>query len=435
MTNDRFTITEELITDEQWASGKWRKGLEWSDPESVYTNDWKTRGDERDRWSVINPDNYHYSVVIDGRTYPADNGVESVTFSPDGKRFVLVTSYLERQPECFYRVYLDGVLSGPELCMPSILWEMEDEYVGWDQPERHCPPPPEPRFSADSKYVVWVGYADDWLESMVAVVDGVAGPVCRKIRNLFFTSDGRAVWEAVLKNGAEVVVIDLDTSREWDAVSLVHEDSNGEVSFWGRQGDKYWFVSGHDGWGPCDEVRPNECRDADGRAFVALRGSWSELRNGEWGWEVNVDGMGDEWGERACYNPFTERVENEVDIPDEDGSYPLGCADGEAYRWRVLGLAPGGEWFVVANGQARGPYDGVLENSLRLGPNGEVAFVANRGGNSIVVVNGTEIAPRNSTDRAWGCCAPGGRFLRDERFLFLARRGDRRLLVTATPLE
>jgi hypothetical protein len=222
---------------------------------------------------VINLDNYHYSVVIDGRTFPADNGVESVTFSPDGRRFALVTSYLERQPECFYRVYLDGALSGPELCMPSILWEMEDEYVGWDQPEREYPPPPEPRFSADSKHVVWVGYADDWLESMIAVLDGRVGPVCRRIRNLFFTSGGHAVWKAVLEDDAQTVVVDLEPSGVWDRVSSPVELLYDRVAFWARRNDGHWLVVGDKKWGPYDGVaKRTMCEALDSSiAFVATR--------------------------------------------------------------------------------------------------------------------------------------------------------------------
>ena len=456
MKSDRFTISEEVVTDDEWSSGEWARDLDWFSREICRTG-WEPSDDGSERWSVVTDGKGGISVVVDGRTYPGDNGVESLSFSPDGRRFALVT--YSQHGECrAHRVYVDGVQSGPPVQCYGPPPSEEEIFEHWGFFECDGGPPdevdnegwvadprlPAPIFSADSRRVAWLSHGDLGHDTMMVVVDGRVGPISRKIRNLHFTGDGRAVWEAVVESGATVVVVDFKESEEWDTVHETQEFSNGEIAFWGCREGKHWFVSGHKKLGPFDEYRRDD-PEGEAGAAIALRGVWRERSRGQWGCTVGPNEQGEEEylesGERESYDRFTERVEREVFRPWHDEPSGLCC---EEYRWAVGGMEPGGQWFVLADGEVRGPYDGIGWRTLCVGPDGTIAFSASRDKTYSLVFGPVEIAGYDWIAECWTYDDPlmsdhifcwgqtGGGFLRDGSLVFCAQRGGQRLRVTVS---
>ena len=129
------------------------------------------------------------------------------------------------------------------------------------------------------------------------------------------------------------------------------------------------------------------------------------------------------------YDKYTERsVDKNVSFPDSD-------EDSEDHEWAVYGPEAGGAWFAVIDGNVYGPYAGIGERTLCMGPEGTTAFAALREGYHLVV-NGEEIGSYDWVDVDWISdwdADRGGGFLRDGSLIALARRGGERLLLTLTP--
>ncbi len=351
-------------------------------------------------------DDHRWTFVVDGKEGPLHGNVRSVThtFSPDGSR----TAYVADVPDpkapnrSQNALIVDGVAGTP-----------------YKQVEG------QPWFSHDAKRLAFVaGTGEGPAFRMFVVVDGVDGAGFRQIGSVlhevrtkaFAWSPDAKHWgySAVKAEGGEVVVVDGVEGATYEGVRGPVLSPDGKRWAYPALRKGKWIVvaSGQETGKEYDEIGELFFGPGPGSlAYAARRGKV---------WVVVVGGVeGKEYGRVGTYSIRFSPDGTRVVYWATSGPRPppiffvldgveLGAYENvganRSFAWSSFSFGPdgkqtvfagqrNGKWSMVTNGVEGTPYEAMPIFNPAIGPQGDVAYAAQKGDALVLVGNGVETQP------------------------------------------
>lgn len=326
-------------------------------------------------------------MTINNQQGPGYFQVGNLFFSPDSQRL----SYMIKKGDLFH-IVVDGKLGEgyPNARLPRPMYSPDSKHVAYE-------------VGKDNKaWVVFDGKADKQYDFVVgsqfspnsqrfayaamvgknwhAVVDRAEDPAFKTIgrQAILFSPDSKRVGFVGYQTTKVFAVIDGVPSDPFERVEDITFSPNGQhVAFRAQRGGKWFLIL---------NGQTHTAADAIGDfAFNTSDQSLAYAASREGKWFVTMGGR-----EHQTYSEIKSLSFASADHSKGSTDNPTGV---QASRWSYMGKR-NGVWQVVVDHLSSQRYEHVLNDEVLFSPDGRhTAFIANREGEIIIVVDGVEDQP------------------------------------------